>query len=190
MQGLFHLRWGSGEAIPIYGPKDPHGCADLYRNPGVLDFRPGLKPFRPLLLKGLTVTPVPLNHSKPTLGYCLDGGGQRLAYLTDTLRLPAETERFLRDWRPDVVVLDATHPAAHAAPRNHNNLAPGAADPRAARGALRLPDPYRPRPGCRAAGRDHAAAPPPRHPLRPLWSGALARVAGHVPLLPDMPYSR
>ncbi|WP_108447004.1 phosphonate metabolism protein PhnP [Halomonas denitrificans] len=122
VQGLFHLRWGTGEPIPVYGPKDAHGCADLYRNPGVLDFRPGLKPFRPLALEGLTVTPVPLNHSKPTLGYCLDDGDRRLAYLTDTLGLPAETERFLRDWRPDVVVLDATHPAAHAAPRNHNNL--------------------------------------------------------------------
>lgn len=88
----------------------------------MLEFRPGLKPFRPLGLPGLTVTPVPLNHSKPTLGYCLDDGGSRLAYLTDTLGLPPETERFLRDWGPDVVVLDATHPAAHQAPRNHNNL--------------------------------------------------------------------
>lgn len=122
VQGLFHLRWGKGEPIPVHGPKDPQGCADLYRNPGVLDFRPGLKPFKALPLEGLTVTPVPLNHSKPTLGYCLDDGGGRLAYLTDTLGLPTETERFLRDWAPDVVVLDATHPASRAAPRNHNNL--------------------------------------------------------------------
>ncbi|ATJ84362.1 phosphonate metabolism protein PhnP [Halomonas beimenensis] len=122
VQGLFHLRWGTGAPIPVHGPKDAHGCADLYRHPGVLDFRPGLKPFRPLEVEGLTVTPVPLNHSKPTLGYCLDDGEGRLAYLTDTLGLPAETERFLRDWTPDLVVLDATHPAAHREPRNHNNL--------------------------------------------------------------------
>lgn len=122
VQGLFHLRWGQGNAIPIHGPKDSHGCADLYRNPGILDFRPGLKPFKTLHLEGLTVTPVPLTHSKPTLGYCLDDGGGRLAYLTDTFGLPTETERFLRGWRPDVVVLDATHPAAHVEPRNHNTL--------------------------------------------------------------------
>lgn len=122
VQGLFHLRWGSGETIPVYGPKDAHGCADLYRNPGVLDFRPGLKPFKPVKLESLTVTPVPLKHSKPTLGYCLDDGGTRLAYLTDTCGLPLETEKFLRTWKPDIVVLDACHPSSHPAPRNHNTI--------------------------------------------------------------------
>ncbi|MGJ7456637.1 phosphonate metabolism protein PhnP [Halomonas sp. RA08-2] len=122
VQGLLHLRWGLGESIPVFGPKDSHGCADLYRNPGILDFRAGLKPFQPMHLDGMTVTPVPLLHSKPTLGYCLDDGGAKLAYLTDTLGLPQETERFLRDWVPDVVVLDATYPASHMAPRNHNSL--------------------------------------------------------------------
>ncbi len=47
VQGLFHLRWGCGESIPVYGPKDPQGCADLYRHPGVLDFQVPLKPFKP-----------------------------------------------------------------------------------------------------------------------------------------------
>ena len=122
VQGLFHLRWGCGERIPVYGPKDPQGCADLYRNPGILDFQSGLKPFKPLKLDSLTVTPVPLNHSKPTLGYCLDDGGTRLAYLTDTLGLPPETERFLRSWEPDVVILDSSHPAAFTTPRNHNTI--------------------------------------------------------------------
>ncbi|MGQ4878279.1 phosphonate metabolism protein PhnP [Billgrantia sp. LNSP4103-1] len=123
VQGLFHLRWGIGEPIPVYGPKDAQGCADLYKHAGVLAFQPGLKPFRPLRLEGCEVIPVPLIHSKPTLGYCLDDGGARLAYLTDTCGLPAETERFLRGWQPDAVVLDATHPASHAEPRNHNSVA-------------------------------------------------------------------
>ncbi len=122
VQGLLHLRWGLGASIPVFGPKDSHGCADLYRNPGLLDFRAGLKPFKPIHLDGMTVTPVPLLHSKPTLGYCLDDGGTKLAYLTDTLGLPCETESFLRDWEPDVVVLDATYPASHMEPKNHNNL--------------------------------------------------------------------
>lgn len=122
VQGLFHLRWGSGESIPVYGPKDAHGCADLYKNSGVLDFQPGLKPFKTIKFESLTVTPVPLKHSKPTLGYCLDDGGTRLAYLTDTCGLPAETERFLRSWKPDVVVLDACYPAIYQAPHNHNTI--------------------------------------------------------------------
>ncbi|MBS8270321.1 phosphonate metabolism protein PhnP [Halomonas litopenaei] len=122
VQGLFHLRWGTGTSIPVYGPKDPSGCADLYRNSGILDFQPGLKPFKPLDFDGLTVTPVPLNHSKPTLGYCLDDGGTRLAYLTDTQGLPGATERFLRQWDADVVVLDACHPASQLETRNHNSI--------------------------------------------------------------------
>src|SRR5690554_1560417 len=122
VQGLFHLRWGTGEPIPVYGPKDAQGCADLYKHAGVLAFQPGFKPFRPLQLEGCEVIPVPLIHSKPTLGYCLDDGGVRLAYLTDTCGLPPESERFLRRWQPDVVVLDATHPASHPEPRNHNTL--------------------------------------------------------------------
>lgn len=122
VQGLFHLRWGTGAPIPVHGPKDAHGCADLHKNPGILDFQPGLKPFRPLAMEELEVIPVPLNHSKPTLGYCIGGLNMKLAYLTDTLGLPIETERFLRQWRPDAVILDATHPASHLEPRNHNNL--------------------------------------------------------------------
>ena len=122
VQGLFHLRWGTGEPIPVYGPKDAQGCADLHKNAGVLAFQPGLKPFRPLSLNGLEIIPVPLNHSKPTLGYCIAGLDMKLAYLTDTHGLPADTERFLRQWQPNTVILDATHPPTHREPRNHNNL--------------------------------------------------------------------
>ncbi|WP_110693471.1 phosphonate metabolism protein PhnP [Salinicola halophyticus] len=139
VQGLLHLRWGRGKSIPVHGPKDPQGCADLHKNPGILDFQPGLKPFRPLVLGGLTVTPLPLNHSKPTLGYALDDGVNRVAWLCDTVGLPGATERFLSEWRPHGVVIDATHPDAyhspnpesddsphpesHTTPRNHNNVA-------------------------------------------------------------------
>lgn len=123
VQGLLHLRWGCGAPIPVHGPKDSQGCADLYRHPGILDFRVPLKPFRPLHLSSLTVTPVPLNHSKPTLGYCLEEGGRRLAYLTDTCGLPGATERFLREWQPDVVVLDCGYSSRVSEPRNHNTPA-------------------------------------------------------------------
>ena len=122
VQGLLHLRWGCGEPIPVHGPRDAQGCADLHKNPGILDFRPGLKPFRPLTLGGLVVTPLPLNHSRPTLGYALDDGASRIAWLCDTVGLPGATERFLKAWRPHAVVLDTTHPDTHHTPRNHNNL--------------------------------------------------------------------
>ncbi|MNZ65566.1 Phosphoribosyl 1,2-cyclic phosphodiesterase [compost metagenome] len=121
VQGLFHLRWGMGEQIPVFGPKDPLGCADLHKHPGLLRFEPGLKPFQSFDLGDVRVTPVPLRHSRPTLGYCLEGPGQRIAYLTDTCGLPPETERFLRDWKPLGVLLDASFAPGQEA-YNHNDV--------------------------------------------------------------------
>ena len=39
VQGLFHLRWGKAASLPVYCPPDPEGCADLYKNAGMLEFR-------------------------------------------------------------------------------------------------------------------------------------------------------
>lgn len=125
VQGLFHLRWGVGKPLPVFGPPDSEGCADLYKNPGILDFR-RLRKFEPLVLgaeaDALTVTPVPLIHSKPTLGFCIEADGKRLAYLTDTVGLPPTTREFLQGFRPDALVLDCTHAPASETPRNHNDL--------------------------------------------------------------------
>jgi phosphoribosyl 1,2-cyclic phosphate phosphodiesterase len=121
VQGLFHLRWGVGEPLPVHGPPDSEGCADLYKHPGVLTFE-RLAKFVPLQLSGLQITPVPLIHSKPTLGFCIESGDARLAYLTDTVGLPTATLEFLVDFAPTVTVLDCNHPPRDAPPRNHNDL--------------------------------------------------------------------
>lgn len=121
VQGLFHLRWGVGGGLPVHGPPDSEGCADLYKNPGVLTFE-RLAEFAPLQLPGVRITPVPLIHSKPTLGFCIEAGDARLAYLTDTAGLPPATLAFLVDFAPTVVVLDCNHPPQHEPPRNHNDL--------------------------------------------------------------------
>jgi phosphoribosyl 1,2-cyclic phosphate phosphodiesterase len=63
----------------------------------------------------------PLKHSKPTLGYCLQGPTRRIAYLTDTCGLPLETERFLCRWQPDALLLDCTFAPGEGA-HNHNDL--------------------------------------------------------------------
>lgn len=107
--------------LPVHGPPDSEGCADLYKNPGVLDFL-RLSKFTPLELPGITVIPVPLIHSKPTLGFCIESGGARLAYLTDTVGLPPATLAFVKRFNPGVLVLDCTHPPASEPPRNHNDL--------------------------------------------------------------------
>ncbi|MBD1400864.1 phosphonate metabolism protein PhnP [Pelobacter sp. M08fum] len=121
VQGLFPLRWGQVEAVPVWSPPDPEGCADLYKHPGILDFHHP-EPFVPLTIGALTVTAVPLRHSKMTYGYCLQTGSTKLAYLTDTVGLPPATRDFLQGWHPDGIVLDCCHPPQEEPPRNHNDV--------------------------------------------------------------------
>ncbi len=121
VQGLFPLRWGVASPIPVLGPNDEHGCDDLFKHPGMLNFLPPPELFKTFYLLGIEVTPMPLNHSKPTMGYLFNDGQTSLAYLTDTLGLPEKTQTFLRQQPLDVVVIDCSSPPKPN-PRNHNTL--------------------------------------------------------------------
>jgi phosphoribosyl 1,2-cyclic phosphate phosphodiesterase len=121
VQGLFHLRWGIGKPITVYHPPDSQGCADLYKHPGLLDFKP-LRKFETFKIGTVTITPVPLIHSKVTFGYCIESRNGKIAYLTDTVGLPPKTQAFLRHWRATALVLDCTSPPAATSSGNHNDL--------------------------------------------------------------------
>ncbi|MCL2635004.1 MAG: phosphonate metabolism protein PhnP [Betaproteobacteria bacterium] len=122
VQGLFHLRWGVGRRIPVWGPHDTEGCADLYRNPGLLQFHTAEK-FNAFQIGDCRLTPLPLIHSKPTVGYAIEGpNGSRFAYLTDTLGLPPATEDWLRCWGEHDLAIDCSFPAGDIA-KNHNDWA-------------------------------------------------------------------
>lgn len=121
-QGLLHLRWGQGLVIPVHGPADPEGLSDLYKHPGILDFSQPFAAFESRTFGALQVTALPLLHSKPTLGYLLEGGGRRMAYLTDTVGLPNDTAAYLRERAVDVLILDCSMPPQPQVPRNHNDL--------------------------------------------------------------------
>lgn len=120
-QGLLHLRWGLGLRIPVHGPSDPEGLADLYKHPGILDFSAPFEALEHRELGELGVTALPLNHSKPTLGYLFEGMGRRIAYLTDTLGVPDASVSVLRQQSLDLLVLDCSSPP-QASPQNHNDL--------------------------------------------------------------------
>ena len=123
VQGLLQLRWGQGLVIPVHGPDDPEGFADLYKHPGILDFSQPFRAFEQRQLAGVRVSALPLTHSKPTLGYLFEGEGRRLAYLTDTLGVPADSEAYLlAAGRLDVLVLDCSTAPQAQAPRNHSDL--------------------------------------------------------------------
>ncbi|MBB5415202.1 phosphonate metabolism protein PhnP [Paraburkholderia atlantica] len=120
VQGLFHLRWGVGKSIPTWGPPDSNGCADLYRNPGLLAFNQAEK-FGTFDVGDLRFTALPLIHSKPTFGYAIEGpDGERFAYLTDTIGLPPATLEWLQRWGAFSMALDCSFPP-RAQPANHND---------------------------------------------------------------------
>jgi phosphoribosyl 1,2-cyclic phosphate phosphodiesterase len=121
-QGLLHLRWGHGLIIPVHGPADPQGLADLYKHPGILDFSQPFTAFEQRGLGEIRVTALPLTHSKPTFGYLIEGDGRLIAYLTDTVGLPENTLELLQQRPLDLLVLDCSMPPQPQTPRNHNDL--------------------------------------------------------------------
>lgn len=122
VQGLFPLRWGIGEKIPVYGPPDEEGCDDLFKHPGLLDFSHTVEPFVVFELQGLQVTPLPLTHSKLTFGYLLESAHSRVAWLSDTAGLPEKTLKFLLNNHPQVMIIDCSHEPRPQTPRNHCDL--------------------------------------------------------------------
>jgi len=122
VQGLFALRWGRGASIAVIGPDDPNGCADLHRHSGVLDFNCTATAFETFSLADVAITPLPLNHSRPCLGYLFEAHGYRIAYLTDTVGLPEATAARLLDSAVHLLILDCTEPPGETVPQNHNSL--------------------------------------------------------------------
>jgi phosphoribosyl 1,2-cyclic phosphate phosphodiesterase len=126
VQGLFHLRWSErAEKIPVFRPDDPAGADDLYKHPGVLAFQPPFTPFQPVTWQDFTLTPLPLQHSKVTLGYLLEKADFRIAYLTDTVGLPEKTAAFLSNLSPgtlDYLIIDCSEPPRDIPPKNHNDV--------------------------------------------------------------------
>ena len=121
-QGLLHLRWGVNMRLPVWGPDDPVGFADLYKHPGILDFSHTWQPFESRQIAHVKVTAVPLQHSKPCLGYVFESAKGRCAYLTDTVGLSPETYEWLRQRPLTYCIVDCSHPPQEQAPRNHNDV--------------------------------------------------------------------
>ena len=123
IQGLLHLRWGVGKSIPVYGPNDPQGFADLYKHPGILDFQPPFTAFLPYhLTTSLTITAIPLIHSRPTYGYLFAQSGFKIAYLTDTCSLSEESIVTLQKTTLDLFIIECSLPPQLTTPKNHNDL--------------------------------------------------------------------
>jgi phosphoribosyl 1,2-cyclic phosphate phosphodiesterase len=121
VQGLFHIRWGKNVNIPVLGPNDPNGCDDLFKHSGILEFLPAPELFQSIRFGDISITPVPLNHSKPCVGYYINDGLHSVAYLTDTIGLPDQTIEFLKLVSLKVIIIDCSYPP-RPDPKNHNSL--------------------------------------------------------------------
>ncbi len=108
--GLFHLRWGLNTTLPVFGPDDIAGSEALQRHAGILDFKKPLEPFTLFSFGSINITPIPLSHTRPCLGYGIEQFGRKLAYLTDTAGLCEASLRFLSDWQSDLLIVDCTYP--------------------------------------------------------------------------------
>lgn len=119
--GLTLMRWSLAEPLPVWCPHDPRGYDDLTKHPGRLRFQT-CAAGDAFCIGPVTVTPVALIHSRPTLGWVIEHGTQRIAYLSDTRGLPDATFAMLHTNPLDLVVLDCAYPPGSPGARNHNDL--------------------------------------------------------------------
>lgn len=126
VQSLFDLRWGVNLSIPVFGPDDPVGCDDLFKHPGILEFKSARQPFETFYWRDICLTPLPLIHSKPCLGYVFERQGKRIAYLTDTVDLSTEVKQWLAENPVELMLIDCSFPPVDRTvgeqPSNHNDV--------------------------------------------------------------------
>ena len=125
--GLLEARWGKNRNINVIAVDDSEGFTDLYKHPGIFNFSKKAIPFQTFTIghEALKITPLPLHHSKPTVGYFISNdAGKNLTYLCDCGPIiPVETVNFLHEQENlDCLIIDSNFPPTEIDCRNHNNL--------------------------------------------------------------------
>ena len=80
--------------------------------------------FTTVSLGAVRVTPLPLDHTIPAVGWVVEQDGQRIAWCTDTYGLPAESVRWLRAHPCDLLAIDTTFApgTARAVEKRHGTI--------------------------------------------------------------------
>lgn len=108
--GLFRVRHGVGSQIPVYSSEEESIVKhDLAIENELLEFVK-ITPYESIYIDAIRITPVPLNHTNQYIGYCIEHGYSRLAFLMGGAVISEQAQQFIREWRPSVLVLDATLP--------------------------------------------------------------------------------
>lgn len=103
--GLLRLRY-SKEAFSCYHPKDENGFADLFKHKKSINYQQ-LSPLNSVNIKNIQFTPIPLIHSKPTIGYVIKTKNTTFAYLTDCGGIEAKYLEYLKAQKLDFAFIDA-----------------------------------------------------------------------------------
>jgi len=117
--GLLRLRYSSDE-INCYHPKDKDGFADLFKHSKAITYKEN-RPFESIEINGITLTPIPLKHSKNTTGYLIEDKNKTIAYLTDCAGISEESMKFLLSKKIDECYIDACF-APNFSNGNHLNF--------------------------------------------------------------------
>ncbi len=121
--GLVQGRHEFSGPVTVHCPDDCQRVHELATDPGRLRLRP-VPPSKRFTIGPIAVIGVPLKHPVPTLGWLLEFGRRRLAWLTDTYDLDEGVAAFIRSWAPDTAVIDCSFapedPRAQA--KQHNDL--------------------------------------------------------------------
>ncbi|MDD3344163.1 MAG: MBL fold metallo-hydrolase [Sulfurospirillaceae bacterium] len=116
--GLIRLR-KSESKIECYTPQDTQGFGDLFLHKDSINYSM-LQPFETLEIANISVTAVPLMHSKPTVGYLIQTPQKKVAYLTDCACIPEESCVFLKRAKIDHLFLDACYEPNYANTKHLN----------------------------------------------------------------------
>lgn len=116
--GLFRLRW-SPKPVSLYAPKE--GLVDeVAREPKNLKLR-FISPYETFYHEGIKITPIPLIHKVETLGFLVDDGDARMAFLFDGKGPLSQDVDLIKAFGVDLALIDATErPGSYNL--NHSNV--------------------------------------------------------------------
>ncbi|RXJ70309.1 MBL fold metallo-hydrolase [Halarcobacter ebronensis] len=118
--GLLRLRY-SKTPIVCYHPSDKEGFSDLFKHKHSIEYKE-LKAFEEKILGNLTITSLPLKHSKNCFGYLIESSNKTVAYLTDCAALPSSTLEFLKTKEIDYAFIDACYDETKSSGNHLNYL--------------------------------------------------------------------
>ncbi len=102
---ILKLRY-SQDKIICFHPKDKEGFSDLFKHKKSIIYKT-LEPFEKILIDEISITAIPLQHSKPTFGYFIETKNEKIAYLTDYFKIKKESLEFLKTKNIDICYIDA-----------------------------------------------------------------------------------